>query len=314
MSVLNIQRNFNGDPNFVTMLVTDSLGDITTTGYLLDDDIVADIQRIQNGAFTWFETDLVTIYYSTGIGFFTMNPSTNSFVALAEPDGLSPTLSSANIFVGNSSNVATGVALTGDMNLDNAGLLTIKNGVVNNGKMAANAIATANIQDSAITNAKIAASSIGTSKIQSAAVNSSVVSPSLIQYAAVNLSAAQVIGMYATPVSILAASGTGFIHVVENYCVVINYNSIAFAGGGAIGLQYGNTNHLGGEPASITIPASSIQQTHSTIDVKAGATSADIANCVNLGVYLSNSTAAFTTGNSTASVHIWYRTIPSVNT
>lgn len=49
---------------------------------------------------------------------------------------LSRTLTSANIFVGNGSNIATGVAVTGDVSIDNTGLTTIGNGIVTLSKMA----------------------------------------------------------------------------------------------------------------------------------------------------------------------------------
>ena len=49
---------------------------------------------------------------------------------------LSKTLTSANIFVGNVSNIATGVAISGDVTMDNTGLTTIGSGKVTFGKMA----------------------------------------------------------------------------------------------------------------------------------------------------------------------------------
>jgi len=55
-------------------------------------------------------------------------------------------LSNTNIFVGNASNVATGVAMSGDATIDNTGLLTISN----------NAITTVKIGDTQVTNAKLA--------------------------------------------------------------------------------------------------------------------------------------------------------------
>ncbi len=45
---------------------------------------------------------------------------------------LSPTLASANIFVGNASNIATGVALSGDAIINNAGILSLNNIVTAN--------------------------------------------------------------------------------------------------------------------------------------------------------------------------------------
>jgi hypothetical protein len=48
---------------------------------------------------------------------------------------LSPTLNNANIFVGNVSNVATGVAMSGDTTITNAGAVTIANNAVTYAKM-----------------------------------------------------------------------------------------------------------------------------------------------------------------------------------
>jgi len=147
MSILALARNFNGDPNIVTIVSDDSLATITTAGYLTTTDIVADIALLQNGVFQWEPTDLVLISYAGGIGFFTMNATTNTFVALAAPGGLSPTLSNTNIFVGNASNVATGVAMTGDASISNTGALLI----------GASAITTTKINNAAVTLAKLAA-------------------------------------------------------------------------------------------------------------------------------------------------------------
>ncbi len=86
---------------------------------------------------------------------------------------LSGTLTNGNIFVGNGSNVATGVAMSGDATISNAGVLTISNLAVTSTKIAADAVTSAKLQsdptvdanravntnhirDLAVTNAKIA--------------------------------------------------------------------------------------------------------------------------------------------------------------
>lgn len=66
-----------------------------------------------------------------------------------------PALTSARIWVGNTSNVATAVALSGDATLSNAGVLTIAN----------NAVTSAKIADGTITGADIANSTIGIGKL-----------------------------------------------------------------------------------------------------------------------------------------------------
>lgn len=52
---------------------------------------------------------------------------------------LSTALNDANIFVGNSSNVATAVALTGDISIDNTGLSSIASGVIVNNDISSSA-------------------------------------------------------------------------------------------------------------------------------------------------------------------------------
>lgn len=147
MAISSLLRNFNGDPNIVTMVTTSSSTDITTSGFLVLPQTLSDIVLLNNGDFDYQDTDMWLIYYATGIGFYTRDASTDSFVALTGNAGLSTTLSNTNIFVGNASNVATGVAMSGDATISNTGALTIAN----------NAITTAKILNANVTLAKLAA-------------------------------------------------------------------------------------------------------------------------------------------------------------
>ncbi len=71
--------------------------------------------------------------------------------------GLSNTLASGNLFVGNASNVATGVTMSGDATMSNTGALTIAALAVSAAKLAANAVTTVKILDANVTLAKLAA-------------------------------------------------------------------------------------------------------------------------------------------------------------
>lgn len=71
--------------------------------------------------------------------------------------GLSNTLASGNIFVGNGSNVATGVTMSGDATMANTGALTIANSAINAAKLASDAVTTVKILDANVTLAKLAA-------------------------------------------------------------------------------------------------------------------------------------------------------------
>lgn len=136
MSIISLARNFNGDPNLITMVTDNSAAEITTNGYFTGPVIAAEVEELQNGVFETAITDLWLIYVSDGIGFYTYNSSTGAFVALTGNAGLSSTLSSGNIFVGNASNVATGVAMSGDATISNTGALLIANTAINTAKLA----------------------------------------------------------------------------------------------------------------------------------------------------------------------------------
>jgi hypothetical protein len=183
MSITSLLRNFDGNPNIVTMVTTSSNTDITTAGWFTLPATLADIELLQNGDFQTSVTDLWLIYYATGIGFYTLDPSTNAFVALAGNAGLSTTLSNGNIFVGNASNVATGVAVSGILAITNAGVTSIPlpsteilvgNGggvaapVTMSGDMTLSNAGVATIANGAITDAKVNASAaIAFSKLAS---------------------------------------------------------------------------------------------------------------------------------------------------
>ncbi len=82
-----------------------------------------------------------------------------------------PSLTNANIFVGNAGGTATGVPMTGDATIDNAGALTIANNAVTTPKILDGAVTTAKIANNAITTAKILDGTIATVDIANNAVD-----------------------------------------------------------------------------------------------------------------------------------------------
>lgn len=65
--------------------------------------------------------------------------SVKTYVDTADSGKLTSTLASAKIFVGNASNVATAVSMSGDATISNAGALTIANSAITNAKVSASA-------------------------------------------------------------------------------------------------------------------------------------------------------------------------------
>lgn len=131
MSILSISRDWGVNPCIVRITTTDNLATITATDYLTTQEDV--INEINNGDFQWELGDTVLIYYSDGQGFFTRDIVNNTFDAFpSSPGSLPSTLQDGDIFVGNASNVATGVTPSGDITLTNAGVFGIASGVIVN--------------------------------------------------------------------------------------------------------------------------------------------------------------------------------------
>ncbi len=184
-------------------------------------------------------------------------------------------------------------------------------------------VATANIQDLAVTTAKINDLAVTTGKINDLAVTTGKiaantivagnVSKSLLQYTTVAITAAQFNGMYAAPKLLVAAAGANTLIVVEQVQLLMTYVSANYAAGGVAAVQYDSTANGAGVIASTTLSAATFQAAASTGFVfNAGVVPETFTTCVDKGLYLSNISGAFTTGDSTFVAHIWYRIIPTV--
>lgn len=177
----------------------------------------------------------------------------------------------------------------------------------------AGAIGTSNITDLAVTTAKLADLSVTNGKIAANAVNSSKLALTTVQYATVSISAAAFNGMYAAPIQLVPAGGANTLLVLDKVQLLMTYNSAAFAAGGVTAVQYDATINGAGVIASSTLAAATFQATASTgWNFNAGVVAETFTTCVNKGLYLSNITGAFTTGNSTMVAHVWYKVIATV--
>lgn len=274
MSITAIARNFDGNPNIVSIVTDDSLATITTAGYLTGDAILADIEALQNGQFEWQDTDIVLMSYAPDflVNWFKYDAANDTFVANPAAGGVSNTLLDGRILVGNAANIATGVTPSGDVTISNAGV-----------------------------------TAIGANKVLS-----SMISPLVRKYTTVAITAAQFNGMYAAPKLLVAAGGANTLLVLDQLQLVMTYGAAAYAAGGVAAVQYDSTANGAGVIASSTLAAATFQATASTtFTMNAGVVALPFTTTVNKGLYLSNITGAFTTGDSDMVAHIWYRTIPT---
>lgn len=275
MAITAIGRYFVGNPNIVAVVTDDNLATITTAGYLTGATISAQIAALQNGEFQWQDTDIVLISYAPDfiVNWFKYDATNATFVANPAAGGLTNTLTNGNIFVGNGANVATSVTPSGDVTLTNAGV-----------------------------------TAIGANKVLS-----SMISPLVRKYTTVAITAAQFNGMYAAPKLLLAAQGANTLIVLDQLQLVMTYGSANYAAGGVAAVQYDSTVNGAGVIASTTLAAATFQAAASTtFTMNAGVVALPFTTTVNKGLYLSNITGAFTTGDSAMVAHLWYRVIPTV--
>lgn len=127
----------------------------------------------------------------------------------------------------------------------------------------------------------------------------------------VPLTSAQILGMNAAPVLIIPAPGPGLVIQVINWQINMITAGVPtdYAGGGAIGLEYGAAVADAGPLASATIPATVFTTgTPNNLGMAGGAAAFGAASAayVNEPIYISNATGAFTTGTSIATVTVHY--------
>lgn len=135
-----------------------------------------------------------------------------------------------------------------------------------------------------------------------------------LAYARVPITAAQFNGMYAAPVQLVAAGGANTLIVVEQLVLAMTYNANQYAAGGVVAAQYDSTVHGAGVLATATEAAADYTGAAASTSFRLAPSTAvaPFATTVNKGIYLSNQSAAFTTGDSPFVAHVWYRVVATV--
>lgn len=184
-------------------------------------------------------------------------------------------------------------------------------GAVDTANIVDGAVTTAKLDDDAVTTVKIDDDAVTTAKLDDNAVTSAKLAVNVLQQAQVAVSAAEWLGMYAAPKLLVAAPGANLQHVALSVKFLLEYGTAQFANGGAVFVQYDSTANGAGIKATGTIAAAGINSAvaDSTFQLAGIQAVAAASATVNKGLYLSNDTAAFITGDSTFKVDVWYATV-----
>lgn len=141
--------------------------------------------------------------------------------------------------------------------------------------------------------------------------------PNPLLFASVPITAAQFNGAYAAPFALVAAPGANKLIAVEGMELVMTYGSANYAAGGIVFAQYDSTANGAGVKATNTEAAADFFAAASTVFQFLGTSGNTVGalpftTTVNKGLYLSNATQAFTTGDSTWVAKVYYRVVNTV--
>lgn len=147
MAILNVQVDIVGQsgnlPRIIYIETNNTLAEVTTAGYL--NQLVAQNIPLSEAMMALVSMKATPSALSSTVGFFDVAKSGDNWSLTANTSTVP--LANTHIFVGNSSGVATDVAMSGDATMANTGALTIAN----------DAITTVKIDDANVTLAKLAA-------------------------------------------------------------------------------------------------------------------------------------------------------------
>lgn len=130
--------------------------------------------------------------------------------------------------------------------------------------------------------------------------------------AVVDLTAANIIAMYTTPVLVVPAVSNKAI-VVDSVEFIMRGTATQFTGGGVVAVQYNSTANGAGTSVQASTFAATVVTgaTATTYSTRPPATLSAVATAsINgIGLYISNATAVFATGTGTATVRVTYRLV-----
>lgn len=126
----------------------------------------------------------------------------------------------------------------------------------------------------------------------------------------VNLTSANILAMFATPVAVIPAPGTGKLIIPDVIVTEWVPTATQYASGGATIFQYDSTaNGAGVNSCNTTIAAAIINAAteDTTVLRGSGTIAAASSGFLNKGIFISNATGAFTTGTGVARITATFR-------
>jgi hypothetical protein len=179
------------------------------------------------------------------------------------------TLESGKIYLGNASNVAEKVTMSGDVTIDNTGATTIGASKVLTGMIADGTIITADLADNAVETAKIKDAAVTTAKILDANVTPAKIAPGTANQILVTNSASPLAAEWFTPTNTLTATNGQLVSTVNGLASTPAVNVLISANNGLTATN-GNVQ-LGGALTAATKITTDATKTLALEGLQAGA-------------------------------------------
>jgi len=294
------------EPNIVLIKTNDTVGTVTTSGYL--NNYPALTSQLS-------KYDMALVYTTTGPEWFQVSISGTG------PNytySLINTQSGGNVIAGSNGNagyLATYPATASTGYLEIQGVSNSANYVTTLSNDAMGQASTINIPDPANAIGQFMIGATATPFISGnlpkasgtaglfvdSGISTTSTSANSLQNltATVTLNAASVNSAYTAGIALIAAPGAG-LAIMVNSCIIYTNVSTAFAAGGVGVVQFASTAHGAGTNAlSGTIASANITAASSQVIRYAGSTTA-LTGITNVGLYFSNQTQLFTTGTNSS--------------
>lgn len=237
------------------------------------------------------------------------------------------TLASGDIFVGNSNGIATGVTMSGDGTLTNAGVFAIASDSIINADVKSDAaIAFSKLEVMTSGNVLVGSAgnvaaevtmsgdatiiASGALTIAANAVTNAKLAVDTIQYAEVTISTSELLALATTPKELVAAPGADLVVQFLGAELILDYNSVQYTES-ADNMVVKFENASGVAVSEIIEMTGFIDQAADTltnaIPVKDNIVAA--SGCVNKALVMDNNNANFAAGDSPVRVKVTYKVI-----
>lgn len=228
-------------------------------------------------------------------------------------------IANGKVLIGNASGVGAAVTLTGDVTTDNTGLTAIGAGKVLNAMVGAAAAidfsklaaltstnilvgSSGNVATSVAVTGDVTIGNTGVTAIGAAKVTLAMLAAPVMLEATGTLSQANITGMNSSAVNLIAAPGVGKMIVIDEIELLHTFSTSAYTNGGVVAIQYTGSTAITKAAATLVTVGSSetwvqrptLYDLDNSTGTGKGLTSAALAN---LGVEITNATAAFAAGN-----------------